>query len=446
MKKIGHKSYVLDTNIILSDASAIELIGENNLIVLTETILEEIDKYKKGNEEKNYQAREFARLIADAELISKTGNYLLVEYNDIKILLLENRSTDSVNDNKIIETVHEFKDLLLNLTDEIIFISNDINFRTKCLLRGFEVQPLLVYKEDQEIFFEQEFENVDEILPNKEYFKLDELNPWTSNKVSDYTTLLKITDNTRRQFLFYREDRDTVKRINDDYPTVFEIKPKNLGQKIFFESIINPKNDIVVVDAKAGSGKTAIALIAALYLIKKGKFNKITYIRRTIISGDSFDEIGFLPGSQDEKLRGYLHPLRDNIEMLIKNRNKKKKKWTADEIADAIQNFENEFNIEYQYEGHLRGRNLDSIIILDEAQNDSIANIKTILSRVREGSKVIIIGSTRQIDHPYLNKYNNALTFMKKQCNTYDPIRIQGWKMDKVERGKIVDWVESLDI
>ena len=444
MQKYGDHGYVLDTNIILSDVSILERIGENNLVIITETVLEEIDKFKNGNEDKNYQAREFARMLTEAEIIEKTGSYLLVEADGVKILLLENRSQDTVNDNKIIETVKVFASELDKFVNKIIFISNDINFRTKCLLKGFETQPLYVYKDKEEINFTQTFENLNAVLPNKEYFKISELSDWIT-EISPYATLVKIIDNTRREFLFYREDETTLRKIGDKYPSTFGIKPKNLDQKIFFDAIENPTTDIIAVDAKAGSGKTLIALIAALDLVKKGLYDKITYIRRTIISGDNHDELGFLPGTLKKKLHGYLYPLRDNIEVLIKNKNKKKKKWSKDEIAVAIDNFENQFNINYEYEGHLRGRTIDGIIIIDEAQNDSIAGMKTMLSRVREGSKVIIIGSTRQIDHPYLNKYNNALTFMLKHCNVYNPVRIQGWKMDKIERGKIVEWVENIE-
>jgi PhoH-like ATPase len=183
-------------------------------------------------------------------------------------------------------------------------------------------------------------------------------------------------------------------------------------------------------------------------LKEQGKIDKIIYIRKTIISGDVQDELGFLPGELDEKIAGYIFPLKDNIEIIVKAKNKKKKHWSNEEIAEEVKKIEESFNIEYLYAGHLRGRTLSerSIIIWDEAQNDTKTGLKTLLSRIPETSRVFILGSLNQIDNPYLNEHNNALTYMLNSCGTFDGVQIQGCSLNRVYRGRIVDWVEKQKI
>jgi len=449
------KAYVIDTNIILQNHQAPFLFSDNgeNLIIITETVLQELDKFKVGTDDINYQAREFNRALSDAEIVSKFRNSVLIKKtkNNLEtyILLLNNldQGLAENNDDKIINTIIIAKDRIKNIfginEENIIFISNDILFRTKAILKGMEAQPFFKEQFDNNIEFTKEY-YIDELMLNKEFFQETELEKLGIKNIPNHITFLKIIENETGKLYVLMRELNGFKKIDlKSSINYFGVKPRNLEQRLLME-LLTGDIDIAVVDSVAGTGKTLLALVSALELFKKGKCDSITYIRKTIISGDKQDELGFLPGNLQEKLIGYLFPLKDNIEMIIKLKNKKKKRWTQEEIDEAIKAFENEFNIKYEYLGHLRGRNLSGLIILDEAQNYTINDIVTILSRITEGSRVFILGSTKQIDNPYLNKYNNALTFLLNQCGKDENVKVRGMKLEKVERGKIVDWIEKI--
>jgi len=448
------KAYIIDTNIILQNNQAPFLLSDNgeNLIIITETVLSELDKFKVGTDDINYQAREFNRALSDAELISRLTNSILIkkvkDNQETYILILNNLDKESeINDDKIINTIISAKDRIKNVfgvnEENLIFVSNDILFRTKAILKGVNAQPFFKEQFNNNIEFIKEY-YINELMLNKEFFQENELEKLGIKNIPEHITFLKIIENETGKLYILMRELNGFKKIDlKSGINYFGVKPRNLEQRLLME-MLTGDIDIAVVDSVAGTGKTLLALVSALELFKKGKCDSITYIRKTIISGDKQDELGFLPGNLQEKLIGYLFPLKDNIEMIIKLKNKKKKRWTQDEIDEAIKNFENQFNIKYEYLGHLRGRNLSGLIILDEAQNYTINDIVTILSRITEGSKVFILGSTKQIDNPYLNKYNNALTFLLNQCGKDENVKVRGMKLEKVERGKIVDWIEKI--
>ncbi len=439
------KYFVVDTNIILNDAESVFILSEGgkNIIVLTETIIEELDKFKVGNAEINYQARKFNRLLSEGVVINKSP--FTIKVQDTIITICENISNNKKPDIKIIETaINYLKD------KDFKFISNDILFRTFVLLWGYNAEPFFDNNKEINTNFYKEYETT-EVIPNKEYLDIDLLKN-CNIIIKDYVSFIKITDINGKPFYYIRENKNTFKRLGDrNNVNLFGIKPKNTEQEAFIEHCLNINNDIVVCNAPAGSGKDLLALVSAMKLKDKGKIDKIVYIRKTIISGDVQDEIGFLPGSKEEKIAGYIYPLKDNLEIIVKAKNKKKKHWTNEEVAEAIKALEEQYNIEYLYAGHLRGRTLStrSIIIWDEVQNDTRTGLKTLLSRIPETSRVFVLGSLNQIDNPYVTKYNNAMSYMLHSCNTNKKehnIQIQGCNLNKVYRGRIAEWVEQQDI
>jgi PhoH-like ATPase len=215
----------------------------------------------------------------------------------------------------------------------------------------------------------------------------------------------------------------------------------NLLQKVA-SNIIYDENDITILIGKAGSGKNLIATSSAMRLIDSKNYKKIYYIRRTIISGDIEDEIGFLPGSLEEKMGGYNYPMENTLVKLAKL---KKRDATKEEINEIVDMYKKKYDIEYLYAGHLRGSTLedDSIIIIDEAQNTNINFIKTMISRVGQHSIVLILGSNNQIDSKYVNKHTNGMTqLVKKSLNNTD-ISIKTVELKNVIRSKHADWVDT---
>jgi len=194
------------------------------------------------------------------------------------------------------------------------------------------------------------------------------------------------------------------------------------------------------------SGKTLQALSAAMKLLDthKGKYDKIVYIRKTVLSDD--EELGFLKGSLDEKMAGFLAPLYSNLQFIVERKYKNRKaKLTQDEIDLKVIELKNKYQIQFKYQGHLRGDNIrNAIIICDEQQNDLIKGLRTILTRVSENCKVFVLGSTKQIDSKYVNKYNNALTFLLNQIGgDTKNVRLTGFNLDKTVRSAIADWADD---
>ncbi len=439
------KYYAVDTNIILDDAENIFVLGaDGNIILLTETVLEELDKFKVGLDEINYQARKFNRMLADGKVVNLSP--LTIEVEGVIIKILENINYESdKNDLKIINTVVTY--CVNHNIEDIVFISNDILFRTFTFLNGYSAEPFFNNMVDVFNDFNLELKSKD-VLPNKEYFMLEEFEK-LGLEILPFTSNFKLVDGNGKPFYFVRENSNTFKKLNDrSKVNLYNVKPMNVEQQVFIEQCMNMNNQMLVCEAKAGSGKTLLALVSAMKLKDKGLIDKIIYVRKTIISGDKTDELGFLPGNLSEKLYGYVQPMKDNLEYLIKIKNKKKKYWTKEEIEDAIVELENKYNIEYIYEGHLRGRTLQnkSFIIWDEAQNDTLAGLKTLLTRVGENSRVVIVGSLKQIDNPYVTKYNNALTYMLNNCGIFESIQIQGVNLNKTFRSKIATWTENQNI
>lgn len=244
------------------------------------------------------------------------------------------------------------------------------------------------------------------------------------------------------------EDISLEKVLHKDGKYYSIIDRDSLGIKTVYDLEVLHENHRYYSDdfVSHNTGKNYVSLgsITRLMDLNKDKYEKIIYIRKTIISGNKDDELGFLPGDLSEKMNGYIQPMENSIETLIKN--KAKKKVEKDDLEELVDDFKKKYDVEYVYGGHLRGQTFPkgSIIILDESQNWDRSTMKTILSRVGENCKVLVMGSNNQIDAAYLGKSNNALTFMMNQCgkeNTSN-VRIQGINLTNVVRSKVAEWAD----
>ncbi len=177
---------------------------------------------------------------------------------------------------------------------------------------------------------------------------------------------------------------------------------------------------------------------------ERDKYKKIYYIRRTVIAGSKEDELGFLPGTLEEKMQGYNQPMEDSLKKVAQL---KKRGATKEVIEDTMLDLKEKYDIEYLYAGHLRGSTLEdgSILICDEVQNWDITSIRTIFSRMGKDSHIIAMGSNNQIDSQYLTKNTNALTFLMDKCgqeNASD-VGVKGIRLTNVMRSKISEWADN---
>ena len=469
------KYYVIDTNIILQDAHSLITLSDSsqNLVIIPETVLDELDAKKSGFDEINYQAREFARLLSDAEVIdmhSVADDYKIIKikinhgYNvrvDIiskemyKVETSKTIASNILNDRKILEIAKFAQDHYLNDEDrksnKLEFLSLDIMARTRALSLNIPTTTLRGKSDNQ---FDYSFHKILEIDNDysSTYFSgkdIIEIDPEYKCYNFSYTFRLP----SGREVLGAIHN-GKIELIDEAEIRRQYVSPKNKEQLFFSNAIIDDRYQILVVDAKAGSGKTLLALSGAMKQVKKKQYSKIIYIRNSIESLDKGEDIGYLSGN-DEKFKIYNHPLMDSIEYIVRSEmkktvNNKSGAKVSDVHQQAVQEKVEEtvakYGIETLWTGEARGRTItDAVIIIDEAQNMSNKTMQLMLTRIDSSCKVIVLGSNNQIDNFYINKHTNGLsTLLNSTQKEYSGIKMFSIQLNKVLRGPITEWAESI--
>ncbi|MGB5867738.1 MAG: PhoH family protein [Arcobacteraceae bacterium] len=456
------KYFVVDTNIILEDFTNIANLSQEgkNLIILPEIVLDEIDSKKSGFEEINFQARQFARFLEDSNIISTSEELekhqiisLKIGMIDLNIISKSSYVTDTKqislnisNDRKILE-VASFANHYY--PQNIEFISNDIMARVRATSLNLDTTFLKGDgKENEELEFVKEidinFEDLEDIS-NKNILDLD-------NEYLPYNFSYCMNVRNSDQVLLCAIKHGKINPLDETMLREQIVIPLNKEQLFFTNALIDAYYNIIIVEAKAGSGKTLLALSSGVKLIRQKKFQKIIYIRNSIESLDKGEDVGYLPGLE-EKFAIYNHPLMDSFNYMArsehKQKNSNKKQYvqpTEEEINEKVTQTIQNYCIETMWVGEMRGRTLsEAFIIVDEAQNISNKTMQMILSRIDSSCKVIILGSNKQIDNFYVNKYTNSLTtLLKSTKDKSDLVNLYALRLKKVLRGPITQWAESI--
>ena len=241
------------------------------------------------------------------------------------------------------------------------------------------------------------------------------------------------------------------------------IKPRNEEQKFALTGMCDDFYKVVLIEALAGSGKTLLAISAGLKSIKEGKYEKLIYIRNSIESTDRGEEVGFLSGNE-AKFEIYNHPLYDTLDFIARTEFKRSQsnktpaarcaggnsEISRAEIENAVKEIVEklirQYNIETIWNGAIRGRTLaNAFVIVDECQNFSKKSLKTVLTRLDSTCKVVCIGSNRQIDNTFINKYTNGLNYMLKAAKEeHEEVKMFVTSLNKVERGAITAFAERI--
>ena len=437
MRSQDKKIYVLDTNIILDGANNIFNYGLDNTIVITDTTLDEIDSKKSGTSEIAFQAREFGRLLQDSKLIEtkQTSDYCetILSLNGMELVIISLKNPEKTRaDDKILEV---FK----YLPKHAKFISNDVLCRYKGISLGVTCEmggqiiknDLPIIQKTLELDYKT-FENlpIDILEVDKDYTK------------DIFCYILKCGNSSKLGYVVNGE----LRIITDETFEYMVVRPQNVGQRFSLAAMLDLDIDISVVEALAGSGKTLLAVAAGIKHMRAGNFNKIVYIRNSIESTEKVEEVGFLPGLS-EKFKIYNYPLYDTLEFIA---DKSKMKGTAtsenDDIDPRVYKLMDKYKIETMWNGSIRGRTISrSFVIIDEVQNFSKSSLQTVLSRVDKDCKVVLIGSNRQIDHPYITKNTNGLSIIQRALKNDNPeVVLHGSKMEKVLRGRITEFAERI--
>ena len=437
-----NKIFVLDTNVILHDSSCIYQFADND-IVIPITVLEELDQFKKGNETLNYHAREFVRsldLLSGDKLFDggvKIGSGL----GRISIKLdkkihqdLEQVFSPNKPDHHILNTA--FFLAQDNPNTQIVMVSKDVNLRMKAKSIGLLAQD---YKTDHVKDVSALYtgsrivENVtDEIIDSmyKMPFEVNKYELQTDNELVPNEFL--ILRSTRKSALAADDPfSQKIKRV--DKNVVYGITPRNAEQTFALNALLNENVQLVTMSGKAGTGKTLLALAAALE--KRKNFRQI-FLARPVVPLSNKD-IGFLPGDINSKLDPYMQPLYDNLGV-IQNQFKE-----SDVKHRRIKDFLDQEKLVIAPLAYIRGRSIVKVFfIVDEAQNLTPHEVKTIITRAGEGTKMVFTGDIFQIDHPYLDSQSNGLSYLIE--------KMQGQKiyahvnLTKGERSELAELASNL--
>ncbi len=409
------KAFVLDTNVVLHDSTCITRFQENDIIIPI-SVIEEIDHFKRGSQVINLNAREFARTLDSltGKALFNGGVSLGKGKGKVKIALTRGISEEikgifleDTPDHRILSTALEIKNKS-KMYDTVILVSKDVNLRMKAKAVGIYAEDYTTdrIKNVEELYSGKELiEDVDDELLNRLYTPPFEINAdevFKKIKTEKIPNKFYILRNAIRSVLSYYDPfKNIFAKIDKNY--FYGIKPRNAEQTFAMEALINPEIPLVSLTGKAGTGKTLLALASSLYV--KKNFRQILIARPVVPLSNK--DIGFLPGDVESKLEPYMQPLWDNLKVI------QDQFPEADKHHQQINTMLKEEKLVIEPLTYIRGRSLQRIFfIVDEAQNLTPHEIKTIITRVAEGAKIVFTGDIYQIDHPYLDSQSNGLTYL----------------------------------
>ncbi|MDH6303790.1 PhoH-like ATPase [Parabacteroides sp. PF5-5] len=412
-KKGAKKNFVLDTNVILHDYKCLENFQEND-IFLPIVVLEELDKFKRGSEQINYNAREFVReldLLTSNDLFVKgaplgqgLGTLRVVtgsEYPQEIALSFPEKTAD----HRIIACAWTVSRQHPDMTT--IFVTKDVNLRMKARSLGIEVEDYINDKVVDVDLFEREhptYEDIDPDVIDQLYASTDGVDP---EQIDNIKTIIQPNDcfilKSVRASVLARYNPFTGKVHRVEKSNNYGIQPRNAEQTFAFEVLNDPEIKLVGLTGKAGTGKTLLALAAALK--QAGAYQQILLARPIVALANK--DIGFLPGDEKQKVAPYMQPLFDNLNVI------KSHLPQGGTDARKIDDLQKNNQLVIEALAFIRGRSLsETFCIIDEAQNLTPHEVKTIITRAGEGTKMVFTGDIQQIDSPYLDAQSNGLAYM----------------------------------
>jgi PhoH-like ATPase len=436
------KLFILDTNVILHDSSCMYQFDQHD-IVIPITVMEELDQFKKGNQALNFHAREFVRSLDSLSedkifnggvlLGAGKGKISIALERDFHADLSQNFSSSKPDHHILNMAYHRSKELT---SREVILVTKDVNLRLKAKSVGLVAQD---YKTDQvkdlaalytgyrteehipsdviEQIYHAPFEFPPASYPFEQKLLPNEYVILRNGKSSALGT--------------YHSGKDVIHRVEKE--DAYGIVPRNAEQIFALNALMNPDIQLVTLSGKAGTGKTLLALAAAL--AKRRTYRQI-FMARPVVPLSNKD-LGFLPGDIHSKLDPYMQPLYDNLNVIQSQYRE------SDDKNQRIRQFLEEEKLVISPLAYIRGRSLVKVFfIVDEAQNLTPHEVKTIITRAGEGTKIVFTGDIYQIDHPYLDSQSNGLSYLIEKMKgqpLYAHINLQ-----KGERSELADLASNL--
>jgi PhoH-like ATPase len=448
------RTYVLDTNVILYSPNAIFSFGEND-VVIPEVVLEELDAFKKDKSDLGANARHAARIIDKLRKQGKLnkgielpgGGKLRVEMNhfDTEIPPLWNKHKA---DNRIIQVCKGLKEQ----GEDVCLVTKDIFERIKADTVDIDsddfYEKMVPEYESQytgriDVFTSSD--KLDEFYQKKHLEAKDLL--YYSNELDEYSSpklyvnqflIIHSTENQRKTALARFDGKSVVPLIFKDLSPL-GITPRNVGQKFMLEALYidADKVPLVIIKGPAGTAKTLFSLAVGLQKVMEennGQYRKILVCRPNVTMDE---EIGFLPGTEQEKIAPFMRPIFDNLQILVDSDEKERYK-NEKELDDKVRELFDRKIITTEAVAYLRGRSIvKNWVIIDEAQNLSPKQVKAIITRVGEGTKLIMIGDPDQIDHAFLDSRSNGLCYAAEKMKGSELCCQVTLKYDECERSPL---------
>jgi PhoH-like ATPase len=438
------KIFVLDTSVIIYEHNSILNFDEHD-VGIPITVLEELDNFKKGNDSKNFEAREFTRLL---DKLAK--NQMLHQWNPINgkgkgnfKVLMETGGTSAMDASKIFnedKPDHRILNsaLLLQKTEKgkkVILISKDINLRMKAKSLGLYAEDYTTGKVQNisslytgKTVLDDIDGNMINLLYEKGYCPPEEV----LGKIKPMKNHYYILKSGKKSVLaFFNSANGMVEQV--EKRSVYGIKPRNAEQTFAINAVTKPEIRLVTMQGVAGTGKTLIALAAALE--QKKDFKQI-YLARPVVPLSNKD-IGYLPGDIKSKLNPYMEPLWDNLKFIQNQYSETDKEYSK--ITEMVTNEK----LVITPLAYIRGRSLSNIcFIVDEAQNLTPHEVKTIITRAGENTKIIFTGDIHQIDTPYLDAQSNGLSYLIDRLKDHE--LYAHIELEKGERSELANLANEL--
>jgi len=415
---MAKKIYVLDTSVYLTDANSIKLFGNNDIIIPFK-VLEEIDNHKKRHDSVGTNARKTIRTL---DVLRENGSlYKGVRLGKGKGLVYVKNCESaphnldaSVADNEIIAVALQEKEK--NPRRKVIVVSRDINMRVKCDALGLLTEDYIINQvvKDTEHLYSgigthlMDEEKIDQFYKGEKVFLDKEEIMLYPNQF----LMLVSNSNEKKTALakFYNYEK-SLKKVNGRFKQgIWGVKPRNKEQNFALDLLMDPEVSIVTLVGKAGSGKTLLAVAAGLAQVLNTdgvpQYNKLVISRPIQPMGK---DIGYLPGTLEEKMEPWLAPVQDNLQYLMGNDKETLKMYTFDGT------------IEIEALTYIRGRSIsNAFMIIDEAQNLTAHELKTIITRVGENTKIVLTGDIEQIDNVYVDETSNGLAYAIEKFKSYE--------------------------
>ena len=403
------KTFIIDTNVLLHNPSSLFAFAEHH-VVIPMIVLEELDKFKSANNELGANSREVARsldkLRAKGSLrdgvVTQQGGMIQValRYDDLVGML------PGINDNRILGCAH----LLKREGHNVFFISKDINARIKADALGIPSEDFKNQKVDFDALYTgwvtvvAPGATIDLVLAEGSLPLASLPENGDLGLAHNQFVLLRDESNEKRTALCMLDGGSkTVRRLTDDFSKRYGVGPRSFEQRMAFELLLNDEIKMVTLVGRAGTGKTLLALACGLSkVLGEERYNKLLVSRPIMPLGK---DIGYLPGTKDDKLSHWMGPIFDNLHFLLASEER--------DPDDVIKRLIQEERITMEALTYIRGRSISKqYVIVDEAQNLTPHEIKTIISRAGADTKIVLTGDPQQIDNPYLDANSNGLTYV----------------------------------